>query len=432
MQKCKQEQGTSLGIYRITFGLLMAFSLLRFLYNGWVEACYLLPKFHFTFQYFHWIKPFDNPVLMYGIIVIAIIAAIFIALGFWYKLSTITFFLIFSYLELIEKSWYLNHYYFVSLIAFLLIFIPANHHLSIQKVSSKNGISSIFRTILKLQISGVYFFAGLAKINSDWIIEAMPLRIWLKAKGDLPIIGDWLTQDWTTYFFSYSGMLYDLFIPFLLWNKHTRPFALFAVLAFHIATSILFPIGLFPLIMIVGSLIFLDDAEWKTILNRFRIDLKSNISNQKKSETSPWIIALFSVHLLIQIALPMRHYFYAENFLWTERHYRFGWNVMLIEKSGYAIFKVKDNDSDKTWTVYPNEYLTDTQEKQMNFQADMIWEFAQFIKTKFHKEDIPNISIYTENWVTFNGRPSQLYLPKTLDLLRISEDEIYDFVLPLR
>lgn len=426
----EREQGISLGIYRITFGLMMCFSLCRFMYNSWIEACYIEPDFHFTYQYFHWIQPFDNEIIMYLLYLIAIVCTLLITIGMYFRIGIVLFFLLFTYFELIEKAWYLNHYYFVSLIAFLLIFIPADSRFSFQK-NKPLTIPKIYSTILKFQISCVYFFAGIAKLNSDWLVDALPLKIWLKAKGDLPIIGDLLIQDWVAYAFSYSGMLYDVFIPFLLWNKRTRPLALVAVVVFHTMTGILFPIGLFPLIMIVGSLIFITDEEWKSIFKWFSIDFKPIFSSRNKPKIPKWLLVLFSFYFLIQIILPLRHHFYNENFLWTERHYRFGWNVMLAEKGGSAIFKVKDNNSDKIWTIYPSEYLTQIQEKQMSYQADMIWLFAQYLEAKFQQKGYEYISIFVENKVTFNGRSSQTYLPNNLDLLTISEDNIYDFVVEL-
>ncbi len=436
------EQGISLSIYRITFGLLMCFSLVRFMYKGWVEACYITPELHFTFQYFHWIKPFESATAMYFVIITALIAAFCVAIGFAYRFFILLFLLLFTYLELISQSWYLNHYYFVAIVAFLLCCMPADRLFSVRSFLKKDvqqPISILFTTVLKLQISIVYFFAGLAKINSDWLFNAMPLNIWLKAKIGIPIIGDWLAYSETAYLFSYTGMLYDLTIPFLLWNKRTRPFAFVAVIGFHIMTALLFKIGMFPWIMIVGSLIFITDEEWQRIFHFLKIEpQQTNKILPKVTVTKPkkWLIGLFVIHFIIQVILPHRYLFYKiahnENQLWTERHYRFAWNVMLIEKAGNAVFKVKDNQSGRIRTEYPSTHLNAIQEKQMSFQVDMIWQYAQFLKKKYEAQGITDISIYVENWIAFNGRPSQLFLPKDLDILTVSEDGIYDKIVELK
>ena len=65
----------------------------------------------------------------------------------------------------------------------------------------------------------VYFCAGIAKINSDWLLEAQPLKTWLPGKYDLPLVGEYLSQNWTYYFMSWGGMIYDIIIGFLLFSK---------------------------------------------------------------------------------------------------------------------------------------------------------------------------------------------------------------------
>ena len=62
----------------------------------------------------------------------------------------------------------------------------------------------------------------MAKLQPDWLIDAMPLKIWLPARYDLPILGDLLQQTWVHYAFSWGGAIYDLTIPFLLLYKKNK------------------------------------------------------------------------------------------------------------------------------------------------------------------------------------------------------------------
>ncbi len=109
------------------------------------------------------------------------------------------------------------------------------------------------------QIFCVYslFLCGFGQNKfSDWLLNAMPLlKIWLPAHNDLPIIGFLFNYGWIPFVFSWVGCLYDLSIPFLLWNRK-YPTVCFAVVVFHSLTALLFPIGMFPYIMIVTALIF--------------------------------------------------------------------------------------------------------------------------------------------------------------------------------
>ena len=87
----------------------------------------------------------------------------------------------------------------------------------------------------------VYVFAGLAKLNADWLMDAQPMRIWLPAKTHLPVVGKYMYETWVAYLFSWFGAVYDLFIVFFLLNKKTRPVAYCFVVIFHVATAIFFP-----------------------------------------------------------------------------------------------------------------------------------------------------------------------------------------------
>ena len=69
----------------------------------------------------------------------------------------------------------------------------------------------------------LYFYAGLAKINSDWLLNAMPLKLWLPGKYELPLVGSIVGEKWFAYLMSWCGMLFDLSIGFLLLFKKTTP-----------------------------------------------------------------------------------------------------------------------------------------------------------------------------------------------------------------
>ena len=237
---------------------MMFFSLVRFALNGWIEKFYIAPKFHFSYYGFEWVKPIGG--YTYLIFIICGIASLMVAVGYRYRLAIVLFFLSFTYIELMDKTTYLNHYYFISIISFVMIFLPANAFFSVDakregKVYSER-VPRYAVDILKALLAVVYIYAGLAKLNSDWLVHAMPLKIWLTGNTHLPLIGPWLGREWVAYAFSYAGAVYDLFIVFLLLGRRTRVFGFFLVVVFHVLTRILFPIGVFPFVMIVSSLIF--------------------------------------------------------------------------------------------------------------------------------------------------------------------------------
>ena len=417
-----------LALYRIGFGILVMFSLARFAMNGWIESLYLEPDFHFSYYGFSWVKPIG--IYTYLVFLICFSSALFVSIGYKYRFAIITLFLSFTYIELMDKTTYLNHYYLISCISFLMIFLPCA---SFFAVDSKKNIKVPKWTIdsLKFLIVIVYIYAGLAKINSDWLLHAQPLKIWLRAKYTIPIIGETLLQkDFSYYLFSWGGMIYDCIIPFLLLYKRTRYFAFFMVLVFHIMTRILFPpIGMFPYIMIFSCIIFFDNGVHKKILDFIRSILKLKVKNDNKFDSHSsriikhrFILPILSLFFILQIIFPLRSIFYPGELLWTEQGYRFSWRVMLIEKTGYTTFKVVDNSSNKFQLVDNMEFLTPFQEKQMSFQPDMILEYAHYLGATFEKRGFKDVSVYADSYVTLNGRPSKRFIDPKVDLLKQKND----------
>ena len=423
----------------------MCYSIARFYLKGWVEELYIEPDFHFSYYGFEWIKPIGE--FTYLIFAVCFISSLFVMIGLKYKTSIILFFLSFTYIELMDKTTYLNHYYFISILSFLLIFIPANATFSVDNIINQKKFTNIPRwsvDALKLLITIVYLYAGVAKINSDWLIEAMPLKIWLQSKYDLPLIGGNLLQmEWVHYAMSWGGMLYDLSIPFLLMLNKTRIMAFILVVFFHVFTLILFPIGMFPHIMIFSSMVFFSSKFHEKILYQIRRVItkvgKKVKSKKIKMETSNLYVlqkqnlTLFTVtsFFILQILLPFRYQLYPGELFWHEQGYRFSWRVMLIEKIGYTNFKVKNPNDGTSFMVDSSQYLTPFQLKQMSFQPDFILEFAHYLGEKYSTEN-NKVEVYADSFVALNGRPSKRFIDPDINL--INEQESFKdkkWILPL-
>lgn len=425
----KSSNAAPLAAFRIFFGLLMLVSIIRFAAKGWIHKLYIEPDFFFSYYGFEWVQPLGG--YTYLIFLVCAVSAIFVSLGYKYHLAIITFFLSFTYIELMDKTTYLNHYYFVSILSFLMIFLPAHAYYSIDAYKNKKlrseRVPSWAIDSIKLLLCIVYFYAGLAKLNSDWLFRAMPLQIWLPSKYSLPILGDLFQQQWTHYAFSWAGALYDLAIPFLLLIKRTRIPAFLLVVIFHILTRVLFPIGMFPYIMIVSALIFFDaDLHNKilaTISRGFKISKETFDNATEYTFLKPWMkkasMSIIALFFLIQLLFPFRYMLYPGELFWTEEGYRFSWRVMLIEKTGYANFKVVNPENGQRFYVDNTKFLTPLQEKQMATQPDFILEYAHHLEEFYRQQGIQNPEIYVESYVALNGRGSQPYIDPAVNLSSI-------------
>ena len=406
-------------------------SLIRFAYYGWIEKFYIQPQFHFTYYGFEWAKSIGN--FIYIVFIICGLAALCVSIGYKYKLAIVTFFLSFTYIELIDKTTYLNHYYFISIVSFVMIFLPANAYFSVDAYkNSKIAFQKIPRwtiDVLKVLLGIVYFYAGLAKLNSDWLLKAMPLKIWLPNNSHLPVVGSFFNENWVHFAFSWTGMIYDLGIVFLLLYKRTRLFALVLVVIFHVLTRLLFPIGIFPYVMIISSLIFFDASFHQKCLHivskLIRFDTVKIEYGKEKIQNFD---AIYKTKMLVitsflgfQLLFPFRYLAYPNELFWTEEGFRFSWRVMLMEKAGYTEFTVVDAETKKEIRVNNAHFLSSFQEKQMAFQPDFILEYAHFLHDYYQEQGINDPEVYVESYVALNGRLSQKYINPKINLAKENE-----------
>lgn len=415
-----------MAVFRAAFGLMLFGGMGRFWHKGWIETLYIQPRYYFPFYGFEFVRPLGE--YTYVLFAICAISALLVAVGLFYRVAAIGLFLSFTYIELIDKSTYLNHYYFTSIVCLLLIFLPAHVYFSVDAYRKHSLLADKIPRwcvdSVKLFVGFLYFFAGLAKLNSDWLLEALPLRIWLPAKNDLPLLGFLFNKDWIPYAFSWFGCMYDLSIPFLLWNRTTRPFAYAAVVIFHGLTAVLFPIGMFPYIMIVTALIFFSGTfheqllktigGWLSFPSRFLHPAKTYVLQPIIHTT---LLAGFTLFFVFQLLFPFRYLLYPGELFWTEQGYRFSWRVMLMEKAGYAQFTVLDDQGNRT-VVNNTAFLTPLQEKMMATQPDMLLQYAHILRNEYTKKGFHQPQVYVDSYVALNGRLGKPLVAPTTDLAK--------------
>lgn len=413
--------------FRLVFGAVMVFSTLRFWYLGWIEEHFIDTQFTFKYFGFEWVQLLP-PAAMYLLHALMLLGAIGVWLGCFYRLSASIFFLTFTYAWLIDLTYYLNHYYFVSIAAFLLILVPAHRRFSVdcwrkpQIRQLQTGRWSVL--IFKWQIAIVYIYAGLAKINYDWLIAALPLKIWVPANDQLPVVGPLFRWTITPWLFSWIGMLYDTTIVFWLSWKPTRLLAYLSVIIFHGLTGMMFQIGVFPIVMIGATWIFFSESFHEKLLvfleQHWPVKMATG-SIRSPRRIANWMVYLLAAHFAFQLIFPWRYTLYPGNIFWTEEGYRFGWRVMLMEKAGTATFYVQDGPDGREGMVFNEEFLSDHQEKQMAMQPDMILQYAHFLEKHYRAEGMIDPRVRAEVYVTLNARPSQLLIDPRLDLTTVAD-----------
>ena len=413
----KPINNVSLVLFRIILGALIAIESFGAIATGWVKRVFIEPQFTFSFIGFEWLQPFEGFGMYYYYIIMGLLG-ICISAGYKYRWSMLSFAFLWSASYLMQKSSYNNHYYLLMLIAFVMSFLPANKRLSMDVKIKPEMYSSLMPNwclfIIIFQLWIVYTFGALAKIYPDWL-NGTTIGILMQNKADYFLIGNLLQSSNLQWFLTYGGILFDgLIIPILLF-KPTRIFGVVASFFFHLFNAVVFQIGIFPFLSL-GFLIFFIQPETleKTFLKP-KNKQTQNLNFKYKKLTKFCMVT----YLIIQIILPLRHWFIKDDVLWTEEGHRLAWRMMLRAKTGISKVHIFNHSYNRRFKVNLNDYLTAKQQKNLATKPDFMWQFAQHLKKEYAKKG-DSISVYIQSKVSVNGKPYKPFIDSKKDLAATS------------
>ncbi len=412
--------GGSLAFFRMAMGVVMALEAYSLLVpdpvHNLVQAMYTGPHVHWNFPYhgFEWVRAWREPWMTVHCVVLGI-SGVFLAVGLFSRVAAALVFLTWTYVVLIESALFNNHYYLMSLLAFLLIWMPSERSASIDRWWSMRrgnprGVAwgvvpfwTIF--LLRGQLIVVYFFAGVTKINAAWLLTAAPVHSQLTQphvqKNLTGLLGSQLGSDAFTlfsaqaaaFFVVYSGLLFDLTVGFLLLCRRTRILAFLLTVCFHgFNHLVLFDdIGWFPLLGVLTTTIFFD-PDWPRRLfswvrrprlakpdfgwlaaGALAVPLLGASLGWKLAPTAPrgrparaargrLAIVFVAVWLAIQVVLPLRHFAVPGDVNWTFESDRFSWRMKAVAQTrGPLRIRVADpgllsGDAQRGWRVNWNAW----------------------------------------------------------------------------
>lgn len=414
----------SLVYYRIAFGLIALWECWRYYDHEWISRYYIQPEFFFKYYGFGWVHPWPGDGMYWHFAAMAVLAAM-IVLGVFYRAAAVLYWLAFTYVFLLDQTQYLNHFYLISLLACLMIFVPANRAFSLdawRKPSLRRDLVPAWGLyMLRAQMVIVYFFAGVAKINEDWL-HGWPLRMWLPERSHLPIVGPWFDELWVQMLMSYGGLLLDLLGGFLLLHRRTRLPVFIVFCGFHLMNAQLFGIGVFPWFSIATTLLFFR-PDWPR-----RLLLRVGVGRDAAPMFEPVApvirrraLFLLGLYFAVQLALPLRHWLYPGNVAWTEEGHRFAWRMKLRSKTGYVDVLVTHPDTGLTEKIRLSRHLNRRQIRKMSVRPDMLLQFAHFLAEEHEHEGRAPV-VRARVVASVNGRGHQPLVDEAVDLARQPRD----------
>ena len=417
--------------FRIIFGGILLWESYRYFTHGWIRRYYIEPVVNFGYYGFSWVKPWPEPGMYIHFFVLGL-AAVCVMAGCLYRIAAPVLFLTFTYSFLLDQTRYLNHFYLVCLISFLMCFLPANRTFSIDALLRPRIHSEVVPAwtlwLLRAQIGIPYFYGGIAKLNSDWLHGGEPMRSWLRPLTRVSGGSAIFTSDWLVYSFVIAGLLLDLLVvPLLLWRR-TRPFALAAAILFNLMNAVIFDIGIFPWLMLGSLLIFFPPDLVRRFARAFLSPGEQvSVPPQTIAETSSYppsfasqklVVRLLVAYFAFQLVFPLRHYLYPGDVNWTEEGHNFAWHMKLRTKSGEAIFTVTHPESGQTWTVKPEDYLKPHQLTNAITKPDLLVLFGHYLAEEKKREGYENVEVRAHVMVSLNGRNPQLLIDPNVDLAK--------------
>lgn len=446
IQKFKQwlsqpADGHVLGLFRLVFGLFMMYNILSYYQAGLIEKGLLAPRVLFKYDGFGWLHPFSEPVML-GILGLAGLAALFVALGVLFRWSCWVFALGLSFLFFQEKSYYNNHIYLFILLAVLLSFTRADGFMSLRsKNRAFDAVPRWQQFILQAQIIIVYFFGGVAKMKADWLIRKEPAKSMVDFMAESHWLAPLLKNDFTVNVLTYGGFLIDILAPLLLWHKPLRRWALIPFVFFHLTNSLVFDdIGIFPFVMLAAMILFFETHElpW---LRKLAVVLPSG---EKKDDPGVPLVVLPTSQLLrnvligyfvFQILFPLRGFFLPNQLDYTTIGNRFSWRMKADTRQIEELkFFVQHPDSQQELPVNIQTFVNELHINTMSRDPRTVAEFARMLRAEAKRQGLTGTVIKARIRIRYNGRPAQFFVSPDVDLASVTYSPFrkLDWVVPLQ
>lgn len=401
-------------IFRIFFGILISLECYGAILTGWVRTTLVEPDFTFAFIGFEWLQPLPG-IGMYLYFILMGTLGILIAVGYRYRMSIITFTLLWTAAYLMQKSAYNNHYYLLVLISGLMCFFPANSAYSLDARKRpglrKDTMYAYVKWIVIGQLMIVYTCASVAKLYSDWMDFSF-ISLLMESKKDYFLIGPFLQLPLVHKAIGLFGVLFDLLVVPLLLYKPTRKWAFVASMFFHLFNSLVFQIGIFPYLSLAFTVFFFEGEQVRKsfILKKSKPHLPPQF---QKSVYPHLILAAAGLYLTLQLMLPLRHHFIRGDVLWTEEGHRLSWRMMLRNRVGNLSYRIVDKETGGTHEVRLEDWLTKKQMQKVKAYPDFAWQFSKRLK-HYYAALGQDVGVFVSGSVKINRHlPAPLIDPET-------------------
>ena len=461
--------------FRASFGALMLVHTVRLHIHGMYERNVMEPAYHFRYDLAPFIAPPSSADWARLHLLLLGISSTCVALGVLTRVASGCFAVAYAYFVLCERSMFNNHYYLYTLLALLLALAGpvAEQKASLARLvaaaTARRRGSSLpqpnqaqptvawLMRLLRLQVCVVYWYAGVAKLNSDWVLHSQPMLSKLRYESATyhpPAFEPFFTDPRLARFVSIGGVFFDLGIVPLLMLRRCRPFALAVATTFHASNHLLWQLGEFPSVMIATNLVFFDElpsADWFRRGSAKRKRTAAATAAAAAADTAspgarvhPAVRALGLAYALVQLVLPLRPLlvarFDALDVVHTKSHSLLSWRMMAVTTRNFInatlyseamgatlvltrtynrLYLLHENGTRTPLPTLPNISLSPRQMGYMPYSATMVSQYARDAARAHGCSRKTGCKLVGDLWSGINGRPLQRFVDPSTNLARV-------------
>lgn len=413
----------SVAVFRCAFGALVACDALRYLHGGKIDAQFIKPALHFTYLYLDFVQPLPGR-WMYAYFWFQLVLAALVSVGLFYRIATVLLFLAYSYFFLLEQAIYMNHYYLIALLAFLLIWIPAHRTFSVDCHRANLGppvvpFWAVF--ILRFQLLVMYAYGAIAKLNPDWLRGEPMHSILVNGHPLVPEIAYSFPPAPLAYAIAYGGILADAAIPLLLAFRRTVVIGFVYACVFHILNAVFLNIGIFSYLAIAAITIFFAPdwpRRWVGPPQAPGAPLDTQARHLVSPSTRMLLVGLH-LYMAFQLLFPFRHLLFPGVASWTEEGHRFAWHMKLRKKHSLVAIRVQDPATGRRWNIDPRADLTTRQLRKLGTFPDIMLQYVHHHRDQLRAQGMRDPIITVDWFCSLNGRPYQRLIDPTVNLAAV-------------
>lgn len=411
----------SVAVFRIAFGAMVAIDALRYLFSGGkIDEHFIRPVQHFTYLYFDFVQPLPGR-WMYTFFWVLFTFAVLVSIGLFYRVAIVLLFLAYSYFFLLEQAIYMNHYYLIALIAFLLIWMPAHRAFSIDCRLRDLGpplVPFAAVAVLRFQLLVVYSYGAIAKLNPDWLRGEPMYSILLGNSAEVPEIARIIPAQVLAYGIAIGGIIADAAIPLLLAFRRTVMIGFVYACIFHILNAIFLNIGIFSYLAMAAITIFFAPDWPRRWIGR---DARPTVPATAFALDPSLRRMLVALHLYMafQLLFPFRHLLFPGVVSWTEEGHRFAWHMKLRRKHSFIAIHAQDPATGRRWNIDPRDDLRARQMRKLGTFPDIVLQYVHHHRDRLRAEGIRDPVITVDWFCSLNGRPYQRLVDPTVNLAAV-------------